>query len=97
AETLAQEEAAAAGGQRQQPMSKERAKKAGLEKNVVESPAEVEEEDIDPSEVRGKDGLTDAERARKRYERRQAERARSKAKQEQRKKKAQQNNKKRNF
>lgn len=97
AETLAQEEAAAAGGQRQQPMSKERAKKAGVDKTVADSPAEVEDEDIDPSEVRGKDGLTDAERARKRYERRQAERARSKAKQEQRKKKAQQNNKKRNF
>jgi YidC/Oxa1 family membrane protein insertase len=48
-------------------------------------------------EVRGKDGLTDAERARKRYERRQAERQRSRAKQQQRKKKQQQNQKKRNF
>ena len=94
-ETLEAEEAV--GGQRQQPMSKERAKKAGMDKNVVESPEEPEEEDIDPSEVRGKDGLTDAERARKRYERRQAERARSQAKQKQRNKKAQQNKKKRNF
>lgn len=94
-ETLEAEEAA--GGQRQQPMSKERAKKAGMDKNVVESPEEPEEEDTDPSEVRGKDGLTDAERARKRYERRQAERARSQAKQKQRNKKAQQNKKKRNF
>ncbi|MGO1944275.1 MAG: membrane protein insertase YidC [Ancrocorticia sp.] len=96
-ETLEAEEASR--GQRQQPMSKERAKKVGVDKDdpqPVHSPEEPEE-DVDPSEVRGKDGLTDAERAKKRYERRQAERARSKAKQEQRNKKAQQNKKKRNF
>lgn len=101
-EEIAVEEAEEAkGGQRAQPMSKERAKKAGADKHnaeqaTVSSPTEVEEE-IDPAEVRGKDGLTDAERARKRYERRQAERARSKAKEQHRKKKAQQNKKKRNF
>ena len=56
-----------------------------------------QEEASESAEVRGKDGLTDAERARKRYERRQAERARSRAKQANRKKRAQQNQKKRNF
>lgn len=64
------DEREAQGGQRYQPMGKERAKKAGIEQPVAE-PANDEP-------VRGKDGLTDEERARKRYERRQAERARRK-------------------
>lgn len=79
-------------------------KKAGpgaTEHSPVEEnlPVEIEGNDDgvdDPGEVRGKDGLTDAEGARKRYERRQAERARSRAKQQQRQKKAQQNKKDRN-
>ncbi len=94
-------------GQRQQPMGKARSKKAAKgqrsgaaeEQDVANSAEEVESDEVESTEaeVRGKDGLTDEERARKRYERRQAERARSKAKQEQRKKKASQNQKKRNF
>ena len=52
------------GGQRYQPMSKERAKKAGLSPDAyMPRPADEDEE-----------------RARKRYERRQAERARARAK-----------------
>ena len=102
---LEAEDTARSNGQRAQPMSKERAKKAGpraTEHSPVEEtlPLEIEGNDDgvdDPGEVRGKDGLTDAERARKRYERRQAERARSRAKQQQRQKKAQQNKKDRNF
>lgn len=66
------------GGQRYQPMSKERAKKAGLSPDAyMPRPAD---EDEDDKPVVGKDGLTDEERARKRYERRQAERARARAK-----------------
>lgn len=93
-------------GQREQPMGKARAKKAGAKKTPkgaapanIEPNADGEDNGIDePGEVRGKDGLTDAERARKRYERRQAERARSKQKAAARKKKTQQKNtKKRNF
>lgn len=70
-------------GQRVQPMSKARAKKKGvdpfapLEETPAEEPAEepVEAEPVvDDGEVRGKDGLTDAERAKKRYEQRAAER-----------------------
>lgn len=84
-------------------MSKERAKKAGIKPQdaVVagaEETSEAESENVNENgDVIGKDGLTDAERARKRYERRQAERARSRAKQQERQKKAQQNKKKRNF
>ncbi|MBE6484846.1 MAG: membrane protein insertase YidC [Actinomycetaceae bacterium] len=100
-------------GQRQQPVGKSRAKKAAAKatpKGQVDRTADARAEavsDVDANEatavsegeheVRGKDGLTDAERARKRYERRQAERQRSRAKQQQRKKKQQQNQKKRNF
>ncbi|MFT0848830.1 membrane protein insertase YidC [Actinomycetaceae bacterium L2_0104] len=101
---LEAEDTARSSGQRVQPMSKERAKRAGVKATDQplheEEITEIEGNDDgvdDPGEVRGKDGLTDAERARKRYERRQAERARSRAKQQQRQKKAQQNKKKRNF
>ncbi|MDO4887672.1 MAG: membrane protein insertase YidC [Actinomycetaceae bacterium] len=81
------------GGQTESAGARESA--SGREKNDSHAPDETEVEE--PTEVRGKDGLTDAERAQKRYQRRQAERARSKAKQQARKKKAQQNQKKRNF
>ncbi len=101
------EDTARSSGQRQQPMGKERAKKTGAkstdpvmvpEEVVPEAEIEGNDDGVDdPGEVRGKDGLTDAERARKRYERRQAERARSRAKQQQKQKKAQQNKKKRDF
>ncbi|MDY5128438.1 membrane protein insertase YidC [Actinotignum urinale] len=69
-----------AGGQRYQPMSKERAKKAGVTLDPQNDPIE----DDDKPKI-GKDGLTDEERARKRYERRQAQRARSKAKKKKKK------------
>lgn len=88
------------GGQRYQPMSKERAKKAG--RSAFDSPM-TENQDLageaheTDEPVRGKDGLTDEERARKRYERRQAERARSREKQKERARKAKQNRQKRNF
>ena len=95
-------------GQRQQPVGKDRAKKAGIKPqdpalaSAASASADSADEAVDESvneggEAIGKDGLTDAERARKRYERRQAERARSRAKQQERQKKAQQNKKKRNF
>ena len=87
------EEKESQGGQRYQPMSKERAKKAGVTNRFTatadgatdgaeESAHEGDDAESyeDDAEVRGKDGLTDAERARRRYERRQAQRARSKAK-----------------
>ncbi len=80
-------------GQREQPMGKNRAKKAGKKPAKgampanVEANADGEDNGVDePGEARGKDGLTDAERARKRYERRQAERARARQKAAQRKK-----------
>lgn len=97
----------AAKGQREQPVGRARAKKdakrtpKGVQAaSVVEPNEDGEDNGIDePGEVRGKDGLTDAERARKRYERRQAERARSKQKKATKQKKTQQKNqnKKRNF
>ena len=59
-------------------MSKERAKKAGLSPDAY-MPRPADEDEDDKPAV-GKDGLTDEERARKRYERRQAERARARAK-----------------
>ena len=87
-------------GQRQQPLGKARSKKAGNKGNAFEPlSAETPEEVIDDEpeeEARGKDGLTDAERAQKRYERRQAERARAQAKAQARKKKQNQNKKPRN-
>lgn len=85
---------------RVQPLGKERAKKAAQKAaNAAAFAGETDDvpEEVDVEEVRGKDGLTDEERARKRYERRQAERARAKAKQDAREKKAKQNQKKRNF
>lgn len=105
-EIEALEEEEQRGGQRQQPLGKTRSKKAGQKGNAFEPLLEEDKKDEDVSdevdesgdaEVRGKDGLTDAERARKRYERRQAERARAKAKAQARQKKANQNQKKRNF
>ena len=88
-------------GQRQQPLGKARSKKAGNKGNAFEPlSAETPEDVIDDEpeeEARGKDGLTDAERAQKRYERRQAERARAQAKAQARKKKQNQNKMPRNF
>lgn len=83
------------GGQRVQPLGKKRSKKAREAGHIegVESADEIKE----ATEVRGLDGLTDAERAQKRYERRMAQRQRSKAKKNQQAKKRQQNQKKRNF
>ncbi|MFT3944057.1 MAG: membrane protein insertase YidC [Ancrocorticia sp.] len=100
---LEAEDMARSTGQRQQPVGKERAKKAGIKPQDAalvgaDSADEADDENVNENgEAIGKDGLTDAERARKRYERRQAERARSRAKQQERQKKAQQNKKKRNF
>ena len=67
-------------GQRVQPRRKER---GGYKGEVVEQP-EIEDEDVEDGPVRGKDGLTDEERARKRYERRAAERAAARKKRERR-------------
>lgn len=83
------------GGQREQPMSKARQKKTGKVDPMLAAPQQTQPEPAE--EVRGLDGLTDAERAQKRYERRLAERQRSKAKKNARQKKQQQNKKKRNF
>ena len=102
-EKLESEDAARA-GVRVQPLGKERSKKAAAKAanralhNDDADDSDVDEADSDkPKEVRGKDGLTEAERARRRYERRQAERARAKNKAANRKKRVQQNQKKRNF
>ena len=90
-EKLESEDAARAGG-RVQPLGKERSKKAAAKaaNRALHNDADdsdVDEADSDkPEEVRGKDGLTEAERARRRYERRQAERARAKNKAANRKK-----------
>lgn len=73
-------------------MSKKRQKKA-RESGLTSNAAEPTEQ----PEIRGLDGLTDAERAQKRYQRRMAERQRSKEKKNQQAKKRQQNQKKRNF
>ncbi|MCM3906935.1 membrane protein insertase YidC [Trueperella bernardiae] len=89
-------------GQREQPLGKKRSKKAaakGVEPaaDIVNgAAADIAEEEY---EIRGLDGLTDAERAQKRYERRMAERQRSKTKKnkKQQAKQRQQNQKKRNF
>ncbi len=73
-------------GQRVQPMSKSRAKKKGVNPMAELASADGEDEDeveeiveedstlTETGEVRGKDGLTDAERAQRRYEQRAAER-----------------------
>lgn len=91
-------------GQRPQPLGKERAKKAQLrgkesggaqaEKGAA---AEVDADSVAAEPERGKDGLTDEERARKRYERRLAQRQRSQEKKKARKKRAQKAQKPRNF
>ncbi len=91
-------------GQRVQPMSKARAKKKGtdpLQPITEQSESEDAEETTDEAEdvpdaaadgeVRGKDGLTDAERARKRYEARQAQRAAARKKRAEAEKRRQQN------
>ncbi|VEI13344.1 membrane protein insertase YidC [Trueperella bialowiezensis] len=71
-------------GQRAQPLGKKRSKKARQTGQIPENalvPDEIREEiEGADEEVRGPDGLTDAERAQKRYERRMAERRRSKQK-----------------
>lgn len=97
-ENLEAEDAARA-GVRVQPLGKERSKKAAAKaaNRALYNEADDAKEGDEPKETRGKDGLTEAERARRRYERRQAERARSKAKAANRKKRVQQNQKKRNF
>lgn len=87
------------GGQRRQPLGKARSKKAaktgaGLPEESLAEETGAEEE---AQEVRGKDGLTDAERAQKRYERRLAQRKRSQSKVKARKKRQQENKKERNF
>lgn len=85
-------------GQRKQPLGKERSKKARAKgKAVASTPSEEKEEEEPQEEIRGKDGLTDAERAQKRYERRQAQRQRSKAKNKSRQQRQKKNSKKRNF
>jgi len=82
-ESMATEEIQPTPGQRVQPVRKDRAKKKGpavtpppaaAPADAVEpEPAAAEDADGDRP-VRGKDGLTDEERARKRYEARAAER-----------------------
>lgn len=72
------------GGQRPQPLGKKRSKKA-RETGVIPDNALLPSDDKDDGdEVRGPDGLTDAERAQRRYQRRMAERQRSKQKRKKR-------------
>ncbi|MDP9806347.1 YidC/Oxa1 family membrane protein insertase [Trueperella bonasi] len=73
-------------GQRAQPLGKKRSKKARQTGQIPEN-AIVPKEDgeSDAGEVRGSDGLTDAERAQKRYQRRMAERQQSKKKRKKKK------------
>jgi YidC/Oxa1 family membrane protein insertase len=77
------------GGQRVQPKRKDRAKRSGagqvagatVPSAVSAAEAEdVDDEVVDDGEVRGKDGLTAAERAQKRYEERAAQRRAAAAK-----------------
>nr|WP_301281156.1 membrane protein insertase YidC [Arcanobacterium phocae] len=79
---------------RVQPLGKERSKKAAKKKHVESTTSAPES---DSEEVRGLDGLTDAERAQKRYERRMAQRQRANEKKQARQKKANRNKKNRNF
>nr|WP_269435398.1 membrane protein insertase YidC [Arcanobacterium phocae] len=79
---------------RVQPLGKERSKKAAKKKHV-EPTRSIPENNSE--EVRGLDGLTDAERAQKRYERRMAQRQRANEKKQARQKKANRNKKNRNF
>ncbi|WP_455951971.1 membrane protein insertase YidC [Arcanobacterium haemolyticum] len=87
-----EEEPAEPAAPRVQPLGKARSKKAGGKKVAEVSSVEENEE-----ETRGLDGLTDAERAQKRYERRMAQRQRSNEKKQARQKKAERNKKNRNF
>lgn len=80
-----------------QPLGKERSKKAGGKKIPAQLQAEETTEKTTSSEIRGLDGLTDEERAQKRYERRMAERQRANEKKKARQQKAKQNKKNRNF
>lgn len=89
-------------GQREQPLGKKRSKKAGAKglETAADPMPEADDADEPVTEVRGLDGLTDSERAQKRYERRMAERQRSKNKKnkkQQQAKQRRQNQKKRNF
>ncbi|WP_124054483.1 membrane protein insertase YidC [Arcanobacterium ihumii] len=84
-------------GQRVQPLGKARSKKAASKVEPIPAMPEDEDEVVEDTEVRGLDGLTDAERAQKRYERRLAERKRSQEKKNARKNKQQNNKKDRNF
>lgn len=79
---------------RVQPLGKERSKKAAKKKHVEPTTSASEN---NSEEVRGLDGLTDAERAQKRYERRMAQRQRANEKKQARQKKANRNKKNRNF
>lgn len=83
-------------GQRVQPLGKERSKKAAAKGAFVDDAAHSDNQS-DDGEVRGLDGLTDAERAQKRYERRMQERQRANQKKKERQAKAQRNPKNRNF
>ena len=84
-ETITTETEVAPQGQRVQPRRKGRGGRPG-EVVVQPEPEESPEVEQDEGPVRGKDGLTDQERAQRRYERRAAERA---AAREKRKKKGQ--------
>lgn len=91
------------GGQRIQPLGKSRSKKANGKVDAFGSPLSVNDENESTDSVnndeaeRGADGLTDAERAKKRYERRAAERRRAQEKKRARENKQKQNKKQRNF
>lgn len=80
-----------------QPLGKERSKKAGGKKIPAELQTQESFSESQSGEVRGLDGLTDAERAQKRYERRMAQRQRANEKKKARQQKAKQNKKNRNF
>lgn len=96
---------AESGGQRLQPLGKSRSKKAGGKVDAFgrplddreDIPADAADAQDEDAEERGADGLTDAERARKRYERRAAERRRTQEKKKARQKKQSQSKKQRNF
>lgn len=80
-DTAATTEVEPPAGQRVQPMRKDRAKKKATDPlaPLAGATPEADQPDAEPEvaadgELRGKDGLTEAERARKRYEARAAER-----------------------
>lgn len=91
------------GGQRIQPLGKSRSKKASGKVDAFGNSLPVNDENKSADSVssdeaeRGADGLTDAERAKKRYERRAAERRRAQEKKRARENKQKQNKKQRNF